>query len=149
VTVGRSGVDKLSTLSDCESWILVSVSGSLFWFELCRIFGLCHKWWVCSFILHANRDIGETEDENLWKLQLANCHFGELLIRLLKLTNWFYVLFCFVDRGSRYNRVKKHQLDAQLILSIFREPLHVSDVSRPIIRRYNRMYTTVGTYYSF
>ena len=35
--------------------------------------------------------------------------------------------------------VKKNQLDTQLILSI----------SRPIIRRYNHMYTTVGTYYSF
>jgi len=33
------------------------------------------------------------------------------------------------------NRVKKNQLDAQLILSIFRQPLHVSGVSRPIIRR--------------
>ena len=35
------------------------------------------------------------------------------------------------------NRVKKKQLDAQLILSIFPQPLHVSGVSRPIIRRYN------------
>ena len=43
-------------------------------------------------------------------------------------------------------RVKKNQLDAQLILSIFRQPLHVSGVSRPIIRRYNRMYTTAGTF---
>ena len=50
--------------------------------------------------------------------------------------------------ASSYYRVKKNQLDAQLILSIFREPLYVSGVSRPIIRRYNRMYTTVGTYYS-
>ena len=56
---------------------------------------------------------------------------------------------CFVDRASRYNRVKKNQLDAQLILSIFRQPLHVSGVSRPIIRRYNHMYTAIGTYYSF
>jgi len=40
----------------------------------------------------------------------------------------------------------KNQLDPQLILSIFGQPLHVSGVSRPIIRRYNRMYTTVGTY---
>jgi len=38
---------------------------------------------------------------------------------------------CFVDRASPYNRVKKRQLDAQLILSIFRQPLHVSGVSRP------------------
>jgi len=40
----------------------------------------------------------------------------------------------FFDRAaSRYDRVKKHQLDAQLILSIFRQPVHVSGVSRPII----------------
>jgi hypothetical protein len=45
--------------------------------------------------------------------------------------------------------VKRNQLDAQFILSIFRQPLHVSGVSRPIIRRYNRMYTTFGTSYSF
>ena len=57
--------------------------------------------------------------------------------------------FCFFFYcSSRYNRVKKNQLDAQLILSIFRQPLHVSGVSRPIIRRYKRMYTKVGTYYS-
>jgi hypothetical protein len=49
---------------------------------------------------------------------------------------------CFVDSSSRYNRVKKHQLDAQLILSIFSQPLHVSDVSRPIIRRYFLMMGT-------
>jgi len=57
-------------------------------------------------------------------------------------------ILCSVDRASQYNSVKKSQLDAQLILSTFRQPVHVSGVSRPIIRRYNRMYTTVGTYYS-
>jgi len=41
------------------------------------------------------------------------------------------------DRNS--SRVKKNQIDAQLILSIFRQPVHVSGVSRPIIRRYNRI----------
>jgi hypothetical protein len=45
--------------------------------------------------------------------------------------------------------VKNNQLDAQLILGKFRQPLHVSGVSRPIIRRYNRVYTKIGTYYSF
>jgi hypothetical protein len=45
--------------------------------------------------------------------------------------------------------VKKNQLDAQHILSIFRQHLHVSGVFRPIIRSYNRMFTTFGTYYSF
>jgi len=62
--------------------------------------------------------------------------------------NWIHLL-CSVHHASRYNRVKKNQLDAQLILSIFRHPLHVSGVSWPIIRRYNRMYTKIGTYYSF
>ena len=63
--------------------------------------------------------------------------------------NWVHL--CFVHRASWYNRVKKNQLDAQLTLSIFRQPLHVSGISRPIIRRYKRMYTTIGTYeyYSF
>jgi hypothetical protein len=54
------------------------------------------------------------------------------------------------DRQSEYyDRAKKNQLDEQLILSIFRQPLYVSGVSRPIIRRYNHIYTTIGTYYSF
>jgi hypothetical protein len=54
------------------------------------------------------------------------------------------------DQGSHVStnenifNVNKTQLDAQLILSILRQPLHVSGVSRPIIRRYNRMYTAVG-----
>jgi hypothetical protein len=38
---------------------------------------------------------------------------------------------CSVDRASRYNRVKNNQLNAQLILSIFRQPLHVSGVLGP------------------
>jgi len=41
----------------------------------------------------------------------------------------------FVDLASRYNRVKKNQLDAQLILSTFRQFLHVSDIFKPIIMR--------------
>ena len=36
-----------------------------------------------------------------------------------------------------------------IYLSILRHPVHVSGVSKPIIRRYNRMYTTIGTYYFF
>jgi len=56
---------------------------------------------------------------------------------------------CIVDRASRCNRVKKTELDAQLILSIFRQPVHVSGISGIIIRMYNRMYATNGTYYAF
>jgi len=44
------------------------------------------------------------------------------------------------------NHVKKIQIDAQLIPSIFRQHLHISGVSRPIIRRYNPMNTTFGTF---
>jgi hypothetical protein len=54
-------------------------------------------------------------------------------------SSYYFARFLFI-------RVKKNQLDAQLILSIVRQPLHVSGVPRPIIRRYNRMYTAVGTY---
>ena len=54
-----------------------------------------------------------------------------------------------VVRRSVCNCVKKHQFGAQLFLSVFRPPLHVSVVSRPIIRRYNRICTTIVTYYSF
>ena len=61
----------------------------------------------------------------------------------------FVVILCFVDRASRYNRVEKNQFHAIFILSSFRQPVRVSVVSRPIIRRYKRMYTTIGTYYSF
>jgi len=59
-----------------------------------------------------------------------------------------YEILCFVDRASRYNCVKKNQLDAQLVVNIYHQPVHVSGVSRPIIRRHNRMYTAVGTYCS-
>ena len=54
---------------------------------------------------------------------------------------------CFFNPVSRFNRVKKNKLEAQLILSIFRQPLRVSGLSRPITRRYNRIYTTISTYY--
>ena len=70
-----------------------------------------------------------------------------LACRLQRKVEVFVLLGCYVVFIG--NRVKKNQLDAQLILSIFFQPLHVSGVSRPIIRRYNHMYTTIGTYYSF
>jgi len=39
--------------------------------------------------------------------------------------------------NSLLRRIQKMQLDAQLILNTFRRPIHVSGVSKPIIRRYN------------
>jgi len=59
------------------------------------------------------------------------------------------IIIVIMRRISAIHIVKKNQLEAEFILSIFRQPLHVSGVSMPIIRRYNRMYTTVGNYYSF
>jgi hypothetical protein len=44
------------------------------------------------------------------------------------------ITLCYIYRASRYNHVKKNQLDAKLILSIFCQPLHASGISRPIIR---------------
>jgi len=64
-------------------------------------------------------------------------------------SSWLLLNFMFVDLSTGYSLVKKNQIDAQLILSIFRQPLHVSGVSRPIIRRHNRIYKAIGTYYSF
>jgi len=72
--------------------------------------------------------------------------WGGIFEHLLLIVTWQTII---VDRVSRYNRVKKTQLDAQLILSIFPQSLHVSGLPRSIIRRYNRMHTTIDTFYSF
>jgi hypothetical protein len=72
-----------------------------------------------------------------------------MLVLNFILLQFIYLFIYFILSNIVYSRVQKNQLAAQLILSIYRQPLHVSGVSRPIIRRYNRMYTTVGTYYSF
>ena len=54
------------------------------------------------------------------------------------------ILLITLQNEKFYYRVKKNELDAQLILSIFRQRLQVSGASRPIIRRHNCMYTTIG-----
>jgi hypothetical protein len=53
-----------------------------------------------------------------------------------------------MDHASRYNCVQKNQLDTQLLLGIFREPLYVSGRIWAHHREVNRMYTTIGAYYS-
>jgi hypothetical protein len=90
----------------------------------------------------------------LWRNEcVGNAYAIRQGVRHLK-SSWFHkavfkdLILCFVDRAYRYNFCKEKPTDAQLILSIFRQPLHVSGISRPIIRRYNCMYTTIGTYYS-
>jgi len=55
-----------------------------------------------------------------------------------------------IDRASRYIHLKKNQLDAQFIFSIFRQtPLHVSGVSKAHHQEVQCTDTTIGTYCSF
>jgi len=55
----------------------------------------------------------------------------------------------FFDRASRYIHLKKSQLDAQFVFSIFpHTPLHVSGVSTAHHQEVHRMDTTIGTYCS-
>jgi len=56
---------------------------------------------------------------------------------------------CFFDRASRYTRVKKTNLMHNLFLVYFVNLYVFRADLDPIIRRYNSMYTTIGTYYSF
>ena len=124
---------------------------------MCNCFSLLCKeyilaWWsvFLKCLLYSKLSL-ERQDNNcchrLTFVIIFSCCYA--LLYFWKLLSQIICALCSVDRASRYNRVKKNQLDAQLILSIFRQPLHVSGVSRPIIRSYNQMYTTVGTYYSF
>jgi hypothetical protein len=62
----------------------------------------------------------------------------------------FYGFLCFVDRASRYTNIKKNQLDAQFVFSIFHQtPLHVSGLSKAHHQEVHRMGTTIGTYCFF
>ena len=54
-------------------------------------------------------------------------------------------LLCFVDRASRYNRIKKNQLDAQLILSMFRQPVRVGLDSNPTTTTDSHLKRTIST----
>jgi len=51
---------------------------------------------------------------------LKNNQTTSVLLFTLKFREILLIILCFFDRASRYNRVKKKQLDAQLILTIFR-----------------------------
>ena len=91
-----------------------------------------------------------TKDKNLegnWGNRNIIFHY------IISCMNWFVILFEKSPGLKKWqpedNCVKKNQIDVQLTLFIFRQPPHVSGVSRPFIRRYNRMYTKIGTYYSF
>jgi len=76
---------------------------------------------------------------NIWHPKITYPYY--VLCTAYVITVCFYMYF--VDRASRNNRVKKTQLDAELILSILLQPLHVSGVSTPIIR----MQTPVETWW--
>jgi len=82
----------------------------------------------------------------LYTIQLTN------KIQYLLLLIPFYLYSHHTKRFHKitfHHHVKKNHLEAQLILSLFHQPLHVSGVSRPIIRRYNRIYTIFGSHHSF
>jgi hypothetical protein len=58
-----------------------------------------------------------------------------------------FVEFCVSLTASWYIHVKKNQLDAQFIFSIFRQtPPHVSDISTAHHQEVHRMDTTIGTF---
>ena len=80
-------------------------------------------------------------DNGFTTINQRNAQSNSLNIYITTSHLTFLHILGFVDHASRYNRVKKNQLDIQIILSVFRQPLHVSGVSTPIIRRYDRMYT--------
>jgi len=116
-----------------------------------------HREVFLDFILHFIVTLrfcgsGEKEEDRreLSKRQMQTSTMIILTV-IIKVRNILimYIVLCFNGRASPYNLVKKNQLDGRLILGIFPQPLHVSGVSRSIMRRYNRMYTTIGTYYSF
>jgi hypothetical protein len=61
-------------------------------------------------------------------------NYYKCIFQFLSTNDSVYAMFermlCFVDRAPRYIHLKKNQLDAQFIFSIFRQiPLHVSGVS--------------------
>jgi len=76
---------------------------------------------------------------NVWRS--LGSHYGATGLKHINLRNKIYTQVVAFSNIT-FACVKENQLDAQLILGTFRQPPHVSDVSRPIIMRYNR-YTMV------
>jgi len=108
----------------CMCWLMLCLWSTVTHVELSRIIHL-----VTSTITRKKRQF--------WNLSLmfSGYTLGTHLATRVSHSPWArYVVL---------TRVKRNQLDTQFILSIFRQPLHVSGVSMSIIRRYNRMYTTI------
>ena len=74
------------------------------------------------------------------KAKCRNCSF---ITRIVHVT-FMAVILCFVDRASRYIRVKKNQLDANLFSVYFVRTLHVSGVTTAHHQEAQRKPTTVG-----
>jgi len=104
---------------------------------------ISHRFWCAIFIIFPFTFLKSQASTLCLRVFFCNVAYFWFLLTTSS------IFLYFIDPASRYNRVKETQPDVQLILSIFRERLHVSGLSRPIIRRYNRMYTTIGTFYSF
>jgi hypothetical protein len=116
-------------LTFLQKFLMITTFLLQLFIDLDRYIGYASREYICFFFPHA--------------LILS---FIDQMIKLRTLRHEKYLCS---DNNSNSNRVKKIQHDAQLTLSIFRQPLHVLGISRPIIKRYNHIYTTVGTYYSF
>jgi hypothetical protein len=59
-------------------------------------------------------------------------------------------ILCFFERASRNFHLKKNQIDAQFIFSIFHQtPLHLLGISIAQHQEVHRTDTTIGTYCSF
>ena len=87
---------------------------------------------------------------HVFKLNYSETFYGLRLLTstIERLSRVIWKLSCSAKlRSTDVN--EKNQLDAQLIISTFRQLLHVSAASRPIIRRYNRMYIKIAIYNSF
>ena len=69
-----------------------------------------------------------------YKTDLFRKHYNIVLYSLKMVKNFYRKMFeeyflCFVDCESRFNLVKINQLEAQFILSIFRQSLYVLGIS--------------------
>jgi len=101
----------------------------------CKQYGIpyCKHWTSHVHVLKCPPDDGYLWPKHVAHFTLLNillC-FDSTIILVILQHDWMASikllnqLLCFVDRASRYNRVKKNQLDVQHILSIFRPPLRV------------------------
>ena len=118
--------------------------------------------WIMYVSIHSHTGLNRNDPT----LQRRRCSY--VMANVNTLHNQLWAIFLFRDEDNirtfspypdklsvnnsrptssdiKIRRVKKTRLNAQLILNKFRQPVHVSGVSRSIIRRNNRIYRAVAT----